>query len=434
MQWSTIYNVFVRDFRKQKKRITLTIVALCWGTISIMLLLGFGEGLSQQMSVNGKGMGEGISVLWPGATSLPFKGMGKGRSIRFVPEDVDYLKAKIPELKEVGGEYHRWGVSVKYGDKIVSEHINGISPNYKEMRNHIPAIGGRMINELDMQHKRRVVFLGNKLAERLFLETPPPDDLWFQESPEAKKVQEMAIGKQVLINGIPFTVIGVQIHKMQMNSYSGMDADKASIPATTFEAVFGDPWLDNIIYMPHDVNKMKEVETKVYEVMGQKYKFDPKDQRALGIWDVAENQRETDNVMMGIKIFLGIIGGLTLLIAAVGVANIMYVSIKERTREIGIKMAVGARKSYILTQFLLEAILITFTGGFLGMFISVAITEGFKSMNIQSEVLAFMGRPTISMDIGLVVVAILGIMGIMAGLFPAMKAASVSPVESLRYE
>jgi putative ABC transport system permease protein len=434
MQWSTIYNVFVRDFRKQKKRITLTIVALCWGTISIMLLLGFGEGLSTQMSVNGKGMGEGISVLWPGQTSLPFKGMGKGRPIRFVPEDVDYLKAKIPEMKAVGGEYHRWGTSIKYGDKIVSEHVNGIAPNYKEMRNHIPAIGGRMINDLDMKYKRRVVFLGNKLAERLFSDKPQNEDLWFQESPEAKRIQQEAIGKQILINGIPFTVVGVQIHKMQMNSYSGMDADKASIPGTTFEAIFGDPYLDNIIYMPNEVNQMKDVEKKVYEVLGQKYKFDPKDERALGIWDVAENQRETDNVMTGIKIFLGIIGGLTLLIAAVGVANIMYVSIKERTREIGIKMAVGARRSYILTQFLLEAILITFTGGFLGMFISLGITEGFKRIDIQSEVLAFMGRPTISWDIGFVVVAILGVMGIMAGLFPAMKAASVSPVESLRYE
>jgi putative ABC transport system permease protein len=434
MQWSTVYNVFVRDFRKQKKRITLTIVALCWGTISIMLLLGFGEGLHRQLSINGKGMGEGISVLWPGQTSMPWKGLGKGRPIRFVPEDVDYLKHKIPELKEVGGEYHRWGTAIKYGDKVVSEHVNGLSPNYQEIRNHIPAAGGRMINELDMKYKRRVVFLGNKLAERLFSDTPPNDENWFQANPLSQKIAEEAVGKEILINGIPFTIVGVQIHKMQMNSYSGMDADKASIPATTFEAIFGDPWLDNIIYAPHDVTRMKEVEKKVYEVLGQKYKFDPADKRALGIWDVAENQKEMNNMLFGIKLFLGIIGGLTLLIAAVGVANIMYVSIKERTREIGIKMAVGARKGYILTQFLLEAILITFTGGFLGMFISVAATEAFKRVNIESEVLAFMGRPTISIEIGLVVVAILGIMGIMAGLFPAMKAASVSPVESLRYE
>jgi putative ABC transport system permease protein len=132
--------------------------------------------------------------------------------------------------------------------------------------------------------------------------------------------------------------------------------------------------------------------------------------------------------------FLGIIGGLTLLIAGVGVANIMYVSIKERTREIGIKMAMGARRSYILTQFLIEALIITFFGGFGGMSISYIMTEGFKRIPIESDVLDMMGRPTISLEIGIIVVVILGIMGILSGLFPAMKAASVSPVESLRYE
>lgn len=436
MQWSTVYNIFVRDFRKQKKRITLTIVALCWGTISIMLLLGFGEGLHRQLSINQKGMGEGISVLWGGQTSIAFKGLGKGRPIRFLPEDVDYLKAKVPELKEVGGEYHRWGVPIKYGDRVISEHVNGLMPNYLDMRNHLPQMGGRMINELDMKYKRRVVFLGDRLAERLF--APQKDEneeeKWFIQSEASKSAAERAIGKQIFLNGIPFTVVGVSAHKMQTNSYSGMDADKASIPSTTFKAIFGDPWLDNIVYMPHDVSQMKAAEKKVYEAFAQKYKFDATDQRALSVWDVAENQREMNNVLFGIKIFLGIIGGLTLLIAAVGVANIMYVSIKERTREIGIKMAVGARKSYILTQFLLEALIITFTGGFLGMAISIAGTESFKRVEIQSDVMAFMGRPTISIEIGLVVVCILGIMGLMAGFFPALKAASVSPVESLRYE
>ncbi|MBI5267483.1 MAG: FtsX-like permease family protein, partial [candidate division Zixibacteria bacterium] len=214
----------------------------------------------------------------------------------------------------------------------------------------------------------------------------------------------------------------------------GMDQDKLTIPLTTFEAVFGDPYLDNIIYKPRDVHQMKVAEQHVKEVLGAKYKFDPKDERAVWVWDVAENQREMDNILTGIKIFLGIIGALTLLIASVGVANIMYVSIKERTREIGIKMAVGARRSYILTQFLIEALLITFTGGFLGMAISIGATEGFKRIPIKSDVLDFMGRPDISLEIGLTVVIILGVMGLVSGFFPALKAASVSPVESLRYE
>lgn len=436
MQWSTIYAVFVRDFRKQKKRITLTIIALCWGTISIMLLLGFGEGLHRQLTINSKGMGEGIAVLWGGQTTIPYKGLGKGRPIMFVPEDVDYLRSRVPELKEIGGEYHRWGVSVKNGNRVVSEHINGVSPNYEIMRNHIPRAGGRMINELDMKLKRRVVFLGDRLMDRLFgSDTTSGFEIsdFFSNRVSDVKAEEV-IGREVLINGIPFTVVGVAAHKMQMNSYSGMDQDKATIPATTFKAIFGDPWLDNIVYMPRDVRQMKEVEQKVYEALGAKYKFDPKDERALSIWDVAESEREMNNVLLGIKIFLGIIGGLTLLIASVGVANIMYVSIKERTREIGIKMAVGARRSLILSQFLLEALLITFVGGFLGMGISIAATETFKRIDIQSDVLTFMGRPTISIEIGLIVVGILGIMGLLAGFFPALKASSVSPVQSLRYE
>ncbi len=437
MQWSTIYNVFVRDFRKQKKRITLTIVALCWGTISIMLLLGFGEGLRQQLTINSRGMGEGIAVLWPGQTSIPYKGMGKGRAIRFFFEDIEYLKSRVQGIGEVGGEYQRWGVDMRVGSRIVSEHVNGVTPNYEDMRNHIPRMGGRMINQLDMDQKRRVVFLGERLAERLFgKDTAKSGDDMSDYFSGPKETVDYAsiVGREMLINGIPFTVCGIMIHKMQMNSYEGMDEDKATIPATTFKAIFGDPYLDNIIYAPTDVTQMKDVEKRVQEALGAKYKFDPKDDRALSVWDVAESDREMGNIMTGIKIFLGIIGGLTLLIASVGVANIMYVSIKERTREIGIKMAVGARRAYILTQFLLEAILITFTGGFLGMGISIAATEIFKHIDIKSDVITFMGRPTISIGIGLTVVAILGIMGILAGLFPAIRAASVSPVESLRYE
>jgi len=222
--------------------------------------------------------------------------------------------------------------------------------------------------------------------------------------------------------------------KLQTSSYHGPDEDMFFIPMATLVAIFGDPYLDNIVYQLRNPNENKIVERKVFEMMGAKYKFNPDDDRALSIWDTVAGSREFDNIMLGIQIFLGIIGGLTLLIAGVGVANIMYVSIKERTREIGIKMAVGARKSYILTQFLIEALLITFFGGTGGMAVSYVLTEGFKRIPIESDVLNFLGRPTLSFEIGLIVVAILSVMGILSGLFPAMKAASVNPVESLRYE
>ena len=168
--------------------------------------------------------------------------------------------------------------------------------------------------------------------------------------------------------------------------------------------------------------------------MGAKKKFDPADDNALFVWDTVSGSREFKNILKGIRMFLGIIGGLTLLIAGVGVANIMYVSIKERTREIGIKMAVGARRSYILVQFLVEALIITFAGGLAGMAFSYIVTEAFKRLPMQSDILDFMGRPTISFEIGAVVIIILGVMGLVSGFFPALKASSVKPVESLRYE
>lgn len=416
MKLAIIYNVFVRDFRKQKKRIALTLVALGWGTLSIMLLLGFGEGLHRQLILQHKGMGDRIVVLWGGQTSIPYKGMGKGRRIWFTSDDIEYLRKSLPDVERVGGEYDRWGARVDRGNKTLNEHVVGLTPNYEQMRNYIPESGGRMINDMDMKLKRRVAFLGWALRARLFDEADNP------------------VGKQIMMNGMPFTVIGVMKEKMVMGNYSGMDEDKLAIPLTTFETIFSDPWLDNIVYQIKPGVDSKVVEKQLFEVLSAKYRFDPKDDRALQTWDTVAGAGELENVLMGIKVFLGIIGGLTLLIAGVGVANIMYVSIKERTREIGVKMAVGARRSYILTQFLIEALIITFFGGFGGMAVSYVLTEAFKRVPIESEVLDMMGRPTISLEIGIIVVAILSIMGILSGLFPAMKAASVSPVESLRYE
>lgn len=436
MKPSILYNVFIRDLRKQQKRIALTLIALAWGTISIMLLLGFGEGLQQQLTINMRGMGSSIGVLWGGQTSKPIAGMGKGRPIWLMPGDPEYLKKSVPGIKHIGGEYHRWGSDVRYDGNILSEHVAGVPAVWEDIRNFIPMQGGRMINEIDVAKKRRVAFLGFEVWERLFASDQSADnDNFFNRSASLKGVQPRdAIGKQILINGAPFTVIGVMIDKMQMSSYTGQDNSTIAIPNATFKALYGDKYLDNIVLMPHDVGQMDQVEKEVTAAMAAKYKFHPEDDRAISMWDVAETQRETTNMLLGIKIFLGIIGGLTLLIAGVGVANIMYVSIKERTREIGVKMALGARKVYILTQFLIEALIITFLGGAGGMAIVYVATEAFKRVPMESDVMEFMGRPTISFEIGLTVIIILGVMGLLSGFFPALRAASVNPVDSLRYE
>ena len=419
MSPTIIYNVFKRDFKSQRKRMLLTLVAILWGTLSIMLLLAFGEGMKRQLNINVKGLGEGIVIVWGGQTSKPFAGFGKGRHIPLRPEDVEYLRSRMPELETVVGEYIRWGAPVRYGKTIINERINGIYPEHQDLRNFIPQMGGRMVDELDMQHKRRVAFLGTRLKDRLFGEETPA---------------EQVVGKIIYIYDWPFTVIGIMKHKMQMSSYQGRDEDVVAIPASTFHTLLGDPYLDNMLYRPRDLSDMKSVEKRLFEVMGAKYKFDPTDDRALSTWDVVEETRVTNAVLVGIQIFLGIIGALTLLIAAVGVANIMYVSIRERTREIGVKMAVGARRIYILMQFIIEALGITFMGGVFGMAIAYIITEVYKMVPIDSEALTFWGKPTVSLEIGIVVTVILGILGFLAGFFPALKAASINPTEALRYE
>ena len=300
-------------------------------------------------------------------------------------------------------------------------------PVYEDLRNFIPQMGGRFIADADIQLRRRVAFLGDRVYERLF--AGGSSDITGKSNQPVNP-----IGQTILINGTPFTVIGVMKHKMQQSSYQGRDEDVIAIPATTFVGIFGDPYLDNIIYRPANKDQHKAVEKRLFEVMGAKHKFNPDDESALWTWDILESEKEEEKIALGIQLFLGMIGALTLIIAGVGVANIMYVSVKERTREIGIKMALGARRIYILVQFVLEALWITLFGGLLGMALAYVLTEAFKRVDIQSEAINFMGKPTVSLEIGLIVTLILGMIGFLSGLFPAMKASSVDPVQSLRYE
>ncbi len=410
-----LFRLFTRELKKQRKRIMLTVSAIAWGTLSIILLLSFGEGLKRQMGIANKGLGVNIVILYGGQTAKVYQGLPKGRTIRFTDEDVELLKEKIPQISEISGEYDLWGVSFTYGKKTLTERITAVLPPFEDMRTHYPDAGGRFIDALDIKYRRRVVFLGNELKDRLI----GPGD---------------AVGKIVMINNIPFKVIGVLKKKMQMSMYGGPDASKGVVPASTLKALEGRKYLNRIVYQVNKTEMAPYVRQQVFQILGRKYRFDPSDEKALMIWDTIEQTKIGQTILEGIQIFLGVIGALTLLIASVGVANIMYVSVKERTREIGVKRALGAKKIHIKQQFILEALLIAISGGLIGGFIALVIVQILQGIPVGDGPLQFLGKPTFSFPIALATATLLGLVGLLAGYFPARRAAAVDPIESLRYE
>jgi len=401
--------------RYQKKRIWLTISGIAWGTLSIILLLSFGEGLKQQMAKANKGLGVNIVIMYGGQTTKTYQGLPKGRNIRFTDEDIELLRSKIPQITRISGEYDLYGTSLTYNEKTITERVTGVLPEFEEMRTHYAAAGGRFINKTDIDQRRRVIFLGNNLKDRLF-------------------GAEEAVGKQITMNNLPFTVVGVMQEKMQMSMYGGPDENKGTVPSTTLKALEGRSHLSRIVYQVNNLDYAATIKQQIYEILGRKYRFDPTDERALGIWDTIEQTQVAGNMLIGIQLFLGLIGALTLLIASVGVANIMYVSVKERTQEIGIKRALGAKRRHIKQQFILEALMIAVVGGIIGGVVSLLIVQGLQGIPVSEGPLELLGKPTFSWPIAISTATILGVVGLAAGFFPARRAARVDPIESLRYE
>lgn len=397
----------LHDVRNQKMRTALTLFGITWGTVSVSLLVSFGEALQKRIVKNQRGLGENIVICWPARTSVPYQGLGKGRRIRVTEDDLEALRREIPNAA-FSGEYNRDKSSFRRERARLSPEISATSPIFAAMRNVIPAAGGRFVNDLDIDRRRRVLFLGDKLKEDLFGTAD-------------------AVGRTVMIDSVPFLVIGVMEKKAQDSSYSGQDKDKAFLPESTYRGLFSERYVDNFIFQAKDAADVPQVTDKVYEVLSRRLKFDPKDKEALGTWDTTEGEKFFKVFFGTFRAFLAIIGSFTLIVGGIGVSNIMYVVVEERTREIGVKLAVGAKPRFILTQFLTETLTLTAAGGLLGFIITLGVIAVFPAQLDE-----YVGTPEASPVVILTTAALLGVIGLAAGYFPARRASLLDPVVALK--
>jgi putative ABC transport system permease protein len=319
------------------------------------------------------------------------------------------LKREIPEITGASPEYSGNG-KITFGKKTLSQNVIAVWPEWGQARNMIPEAGGRFINAIDNEYRKRVIFIGTDIRRDLFGEGANP------------------VGQYVTLRGTPFLVIGVLKEKDQNSSYSGRDGRKVFIPANTFKAMWGHIYPNNIIYQIADPSRSKAVQEQVFKVWGRRFGFDPKDDQALFVWDTMESLAEWRPFFEGFKIFLGIIGVFTLMVGGIGTANIMYVVVKERSREIGVKMALGATRSNIMIQIIVESLMITAMGGFLGFIVAKLFEAGFPVLKLTE----YVGDPVITGNAVIMAISVIGTIGLIAGFFPARRAANLNPVEALR--
>ncbi len=408
-QLRTTLSEFMRDLRAQKLRTTLTIFGIVWGTVAIVVLLAFGMGFKRQLAINMHGIGESIAIMFPGRTTKPYEGFGTGRPVQFTEEDAQFLATQVKEIDRISPEYSSHDLQIRVGENIINTLAAGVYPVYGDMRNIIPETGGRFVNVLDMNDRRRVAILGDEVKRLLFGESE-------------------AIGKLVYLSQIPFTVIGVMQKKTQNSSYNRRDQDRVFIPASTFAAVFGAAHISNIIYTPKDPRRYEQVQEQVRQALSKRYKFDPTDRDAVWIWDTTEFDQFIFYFFLAFNIFMGLIGSFTLGVGGIGVANIMYIVVQERVKEIGIKRAVGAKRSDILFQFFMETFFIIALGSSIGFAIAYGLTQALQYIPIKE----FVGTPEISIEVALATAFVLSVIGLAAGLLPARRAANLDVVECLR--
>ncbi|HDP67093.1 MAG TPA: FtsX-like permease family protein [Candidatus Marinimicrobia bacterium] len=397
-----------RELSKQKLRTILTLFGIFWGTTSVILLLTFGMAVKSRTSKTMHGMGEAICVIWSGKTSISYGGFPKGRQLSFFNGDAEYLRQQVPLIGEISPQYARYDVPVNVNGKKQNFTINAVWPEFQDMRNMVPREGSRFISPLDMEERRRVVFIGNEVEKTMF-------------------GSEDAVGKLMYIDALPYRVIGVIVEKQQDGSYNGQDKNAIFMPTTTYLGIYGDRYIDNLVARAKDVHKTPQMKAAIVTAMAKKYRFSPEDTQALPIWDTTEYDQFLSTFFNGFTIFLGVVGVMTLIVGGIGVANIMYVIVEERTSEIGVKRAIGAKKRVILSQYLIETFFISMVGTISGFLFAVLLIVIINQAPIED----FVGVLILKPSIAIITIIIISMITLIAGWGPAKRAATLDPVVAI---
>ena len=410
MLLTELFRQFLFDLRTRKLRVFLAVSGIAWGALSVILLLAIGDAFHAASNKAFHGMGESIVILWTARTTKPYAGMKPGRPIEMKAEDVLRMGREVDEIAIASPELTRWGRTIEFGTHRLQAPVAGVIPEYEIPRNMNPVPGGRFIDPLDVEHRRRVIFIGNELKSKLFGDRP-------------------AVGETLLLDSRPFTVIGSLTEKIQTGNYSGPDEDRAFIPYTTFISIWGNRDVSNTVLVPAIADDSEPMIAAVYRHLGQRFGFDPEDKAALQMWDTVEMDRFVNWFFWGLKALMGLGGILTLGAGGIGVANIMFLVVRERTREIGVRMAVGARDSDVLAQVLLEALLIVGIGGFVGFVTAAGVIATINILPIPD----WLGAPVLSPTVALITIGVLMCVGLAAGYAPARRAARMDPVRALEF-
>jgi putative ABC transport system permease protein len=410
--WQEIFSTI----KKNKMRTFLTGFSVAWGIFMLMILLGSGNGLSNGVSANFMNDAINAMWIWQGETTVPYQGMKSGRTILFHNEDEDIVK-KVSGVGIASGRFYLGNTRYSYKKETGEYTTITCQPELKQVEN-IELKEGRFINQIDILQNRKVIVLGADIKTALFKGTT-------------------AVGEYVNINNVPFKVVGICTEPGSTRNRN------AYMPLSTAQMIFsGSNRLHNLALTinAETLEESKAIETQIREALGKQHKFDPKDEGAIGLYNKLENYIQTMRIFQAIKIFIWIIGIGTLIAGIVGVSNIMLIVVKERTKEIGIRKAIGASPSSVIGLILLESIMITTLAGYIGLVLGTGLMEMINYFMMQSAGPAtdqsetIFLNPTVDFNIAVSATLLLIVAGAIAGYIPAKRAASIKPIVALRDE